>query len=132
MYELRPDQITLVRDLEILISTMGNLREALDTRSLRADFEIDGQNSSPSLSTSVDRTWRMGRPRYIITETQIRLLREAGFRWVDVARILGVSAIILRRRRTEFEMPVSDNFHDNVLDNLASGIVHVTPQAGRH
>ena len=77
----------------------------------------------------------MGRPRYIITETQIRMLREEGFRWVDVARILRVSPIILRRRRKEFEMPVSDNFHDipdNVLDNLASGILHVAPQAGRH
>ena len=43
--EARPHQITFVRDLEILIGTMGNLRKALDTRSLRADFEIDGQNS---------------------------------------------------------------------------------------
>ena len=63
------------------------------------------------------------------------MLREEGFRWVDVARIPGVSPIILRRRKTEFEMPVSNNFHDIpdiVLDDLASGILHVTPQAGRH
>ena len=120
MEESRPDEITFVRDLEILIGAMGNLREALDARSLRADFEIDGQNSSPSLSTSVDCTERMRRPRYIITETQIRMLTEEGFRWVDVARILGVSPITLRRRRTEVEMPVSDNFNDipdNVLDS---------------
>ena len=110
--ESRPDQITFVRDLEILIGTMGNLWETLDTRSLRADFEIDGQNSSPSLSTSVDRTGRMGRPRYIITVAQIRMLREYGFRWVDVARILEISPIALRRR-TEFEMLVSDNFNDS-------------------
>ena len=72
----------------------------------------------------------MGRPRYIITETQIRMLREEGFRWVDVARIPGVSPIFLRRRKTEFEMPVSNNFHDIpdiVLDDLASGILHLTP-----
>ena len=77
----------------------------------------------------------MGRRRYIITETQIRMLREEGFRWADVTRIPGVSPIILRRRRTEFEMPISDNFHDIpaiVLDNLASGILHDTPQAGRN
>ena len=121
--------------MEILIGTMGNLREALDARGLDADCEIDGQNSSPSLSTSLDRTGRMRRARYIITETQIRMLREEGFRWVDGACILGVSPITLRRRRTESEMPVSDNFDDipdNVLDNLVSGILHVTPQAGRH
>ena len=63
------------------------------------------------------------------------MLREEGFRWVNVAHILGVSPITLLRRRTEFEMPVSYNFDeipDNVLDNLVSGILHVTPQAGRH
>ena len=63
------------------------------------------------------------------------MLREERFRWVDVARILGLSPITLRRRRKEPEMPVSDNFDDipdNVLDNLVSGIIHVTPQAGRH
>lgn len=91
-------------------------------------------NSSPRLSTSVDRTERMGSPRYIITETQIRMLREEGFRWVDVARIQGVSPITLRRRRrTEFEMPVSDNFDDipgDVLDNLVSGILHVQYSSG--
>ena len=96
---------------------MGNLREALDVRGLDADREIDAQNSCPSLSTSWDRTGRMKRPRYIITETQIRMLREEGFRWVDVARILGVSPITLRRRRTESEMAVSDNF-DDIPDNV--------------
>ena len=96
MEESRRDQITFVRDLEILIETMGNLLEALGARGLDADCEIDGQNFSPSLSTSLGRTGRMRRPRYIITETQIRMLREEGFRWVDVARILGVSPITLR------------------------------------
>ena len=54
----------------------------------------------------------MGRPMDIIAETQIRMLREERFQWVDVARIQGVSPITLRRRRTEFEMPVSNNFDD--------------------
>jgi len=40
--ESRPDQITFVRDLEILIGTTGNLREALDARSLRADLRLTG------------------------------------------------------------------------------------------
>ena len=33
-------------DFEILIGTMGNIRGAINVRSLHADFEIDGQNSS--------------------------------------------------------------------------------------
>ena len=51
------------------------------------------------------------------------MLRDEGFRWADVVRILGVCPITLRRRRAELEMPVSDNFDDipdNVLDNLVS------------
>ena len=60
------------------------------------------------------------------------MLREEGLRWVDVTRTQGVSPITFPRRRTEFEMSVSDNFDDipdNVLGNLVSGILHVTPQA---
>ena len=63
------------------------------------------------------------------------MLRDEGFRWADVTRILGVSPITLRRRRAELEMPVGDNFDDipdNVLDNLVSEILYATPQAGRH
>ena len=50
--ESRSDLATFVRDLEILLDTIGNL---LDARSLRGDFQIDRQDTPPSLS-SVDRT----------------------------------------------------------------------------
>ena len=123
-------------DFEILIGTMGNIRVAINVRSLHADFEIDGQHFSPSLSTSINRTGRKGRPRYTITETQTRMLREEGFRCVDVARIQGISPITLRRRRTEFGMPIRDHFDDipdKELDNLVSRIaLNVTPRVGRH
>ena len=58
---------------------MGNLREAPDARSLRGDFQIDRQDTPPSLY-SVDRTG-MGRPRCIATRTQIRIIRDEGFQW---------------------------------------------------
>ena len=121
-------------DFEILIGTMGNIRVAINVRSLHADFEIDRQHFSPSLSTSINRAGRKGRPRYTITGTQIRMLREEGFRCVDVARIQGYP-ITLRRRRTEFEMPIRDHFDDipdKELDNLVSRIaLNVTPRVGR-
>ncbi|KAL9978173.1 hypothetical protein ACROYT_G015664 [Oculina patagonica] len=132
--ESRPDQVNFVRDLALLMDTMGNLREALDARSFRGQFEVEGQDAVQNLS-AVDHTGRTGRPRYLITDTQIRMLREEGFRWADVARLLGVSPITLRRRRVEFEMPLGNNFDDipnDVLDNLASELLHRTPQAGRH
>ena len=54
-----PDQVTFVRDLEILMDTMGNLREALDARSFRRQFEVKGQDAVQNLST-VDHS---GRPK---------------------------------------------------------------------
>lgn len=134
MDESRPDQVNFVRDLALLMDTMGNLREALDARSFRRHFEIEGQATVQNLS-AVEHTGRTGRPRYMITDTQIRILREEGCRWADVARLLGVSPITLRRRRAEFEMPLGNNFDgisDDVLDNLVGELLHITPQAGRH
>ena len=75
--ESRSDLVSFIRDLEILLETMGNLREVLDARSLRGDFQIDRQDT-PSSLTSVDQTG-MGRPRCIISRTQIRMLRDKGF-----------------------------------------------------
>ena len=69
MEESRSDLTTFVRDLEILLDALGNLREALDARSLHGDFQIDRQDTPSSLS-SVDRT-EMGRPRLIIGRIQV-------------------------------------------------------------
>ena len=46
------------------------------------------------------------RPRYEIRQEQIHELRGAlGFRWVDIARMLGMSPRTLSRQRQEFGMP---------------------------
>ena len=48
-----------------------------------------------------------GRPRYEIRREQIHRLREASwFRWVDIARMLGMSPRTLTRRTKEFGMPL--------------------------
>ena len=43
--ETRPDQITCVRGLEILLGTMGNLRQVLDSRSFRSHYQSEGQDA---------------------------------------------------------------------------------------
>ena len=77
--ESRPDQVNFVRDLALLMYTMGNLRETLDARSFSRQFEIEGQATVQNLS-AVEHTGRTGRPRHMITDTQIRRLREEGIR----------------------------------------------------
>ena len=47
------------------------------------------------------------RPRYEIRQEQIHELRRAlGFRWVDIARMLGMSPRTLSRQRQEFGLPL--------------------------
>ena len=79
---------------------------------------------------------RAGRPAFLITEEQIRGLREgADFRWSDIARILGVSTRTLSRHRQGFGMPVGQehNFSqitDFALDNVIRDVLTLAPQSG--
>ena len=64
------------------------------------------------------------------------LHNDAGFRWADVAGILGVSERTLRRRRHQFGLTVGrgDDFTDisnNDLDNHVSEILRTTPSSGQ-
>ena len=55
-------------------------------------------------------------------------------KWVDIARLLGISAKTLKRRRKEFEMPVgADAFtyiEDRDLDEHVREILRLNPEAG--
>ena len=80
-------------------------------------------------------TGAAGRSIYAMTDAQIQLLREEGFRWEVTARCFEVSPGTLRRRRRECNMPVDENFDhisDEELDSLVSGVLHAIPQAGRN
>ena len=128
--ESRPDQETFIRDLQQLTAFLRNLRDMLDSRTFRREFVVDGQDFPQTLRTT-DQTGAAGRPRYVITEVQIRMLREEGFRWADIARYFGVSPITLRRRRRECDMPVGENFDhisDDELDAIVAGVLYATPQ----
>ena len=61
---------------------------------------------------------------------------DAGFRWADIGRILGISGRTLRRRRHESGLPVGvgENFSDvsnDDLDEYVREILEVTPSAGQ-
>ena len=90
--ESRSNQETFLRDLQMLITFIRDLRNVLDSRTFRRKFEVDGQECPQTLRTT-DHTGASGRPRYAITESQIRMLRQEGFRLADIARYFGVSPI---------------------------------------
>ena len=58
-----------------------------------------------------------------------------GFRWVDIAAILGISSRTLNRRRHEFGKPVGQDYNfSNIsteeLDRVVSEILTLIPQSG--
>ena len=79
----------------------------------------------------------VGKPRLQILQQQLQTLHnDAGFRWADIGRILGISERTLRRRRHEFGSPfgVGENFSDvsnDDLDEYVREILEVTPSAGQ-
>ena len=85
----------------------------------------------------VARNGLVGKPRLQILQQQLQTLHnDAGFRWADIGRILGISERTLRRRRHEFGLPVGvgENFSDvsnDDLDKYVREILEVTPSAGQ-
>ena len=58
-----------------------------------------------------------GRPKLIITESQLSYLSDYGFKAVDMARMFDVSVATIHRRLKDFDMPISHSFFN--IDNNA-------------
>ncbi len=127
---------------------IGNLRQLLDILSeLRSHFERIAEESERDLHSfeesaslpivSVTRNGEVGRPRLQLAQEQLETLHgEAGFRWADVARILGISERTVRRRRHQLELPVGrevgfSDISDEELDTYVRQILRTTPSSGR-
>ena len=132
----------LTQDLELLMqvgadATFDSRLQSLAT--LCSDFHYQGSTEESNTTQNSrlftpERSGNAGRPRYESRQEQIHGLREAlGFRWVDIARMLGMSPRILTRRTQEFGMPLSQqhnfsNLSDTDLDNIVRRILSVVSQ----
>ena len=100
----------LTQDLELLMQVMDPRLQSL--AKLNSDFHYQG-TTEESITTqnselfTLERSGNAERRRYEIRQEQIHGLREAlGFRWVDIARMVGMSPRIFCRWRQEFGMPL--------------------------
>ena len=61
--KLRPGQEPFIPDLQMLTAFITNLRDVLDSQTLRREFKVDGQEVFQTLLLT-DHTGAAGRPRY--------------------------------------------------------------------
>ena len=76
------------------------------------------------------------RPRLSVNRDVVQQLRGESLKWVDIARILGISSKTLIRRRREVEMPIGadafTNIEDSDVDEKVREILQQNPQAGMY
>lgn len=136
--EAFPDEVGVISDLNELVLIMNELSRDFD--GIVEDSERSTFTAPLSLNdrlSAVARNGLVGRPRLQMLREQLQTLHnDAGFRWADIGRILGISERTLRRRRHEFGLPVGvgEDFSDvsnGDLDEYVREILEVTPSAGR-
>ncbi len=134
-----PMERHLLNNLEILLNYLNNLRRQFEALVESYDLECDQDLLQESYRSTIcvpEYRGRVGRPSMHVTPEQLNVLHnEAGFRWADVSRILGVSERTIRRRRHEFGLAVGrqivfSDISDNDLDNHVREILSMTPSSG--
>lgn len=131
--DFRNNSPELLNDFEQLLNVVSHIKGNLE--SLYSDDFCEEFPVNNALCTTANHGF-VGRPHYQLTQDQIQILRdELGFRWVDIAAILGVSPRTLNRRRREFSWPVGQDYNFSTisaeeLDRVVREILTLTPQSG--
>ena len=106
--EAFPNEAEVISDLKELVFLMDELSG--DSDRIFEDSERSTFTAPPSLNdrlSTVARNGLGGKPRLKILLQPLQTLHhDAGFRWADIGRILGISGRTLRRRRHEFGLPM--------------------------
>ena len=138
--ESYPTEQFLITNLHMLCTYLNSLRNEFDViveNYERTSERFSLEESYDRAVCTAERNGLVGRPRIQVTEEQLTTLHnDAGFRWADVAGILGVSERTLRRRRHQFGLAVGrgvdfTDISNNDLDNHVSEILRTTPSSGQ-
>ena len=125
---------------EVLGESNQNLKEACDFLGGALsiiDSMKDIEHRSVGCNNGQDRHpviyGRFGRPRYDISQEQLKYLLENRFTIPQIADMLAVSERTIHRRMNEFSLSVSSHYSsisDDDLDQLVSEIQHQFPMCG--
>ena len=72
------------------------------------------------------------RPRYLVSKSQIEGLRELGFSWSKIPRMIGISGMTSHRRRLDLGLDEEQNnndIEDDVLDVFVRSVIDLSPNS---
>ena len=128
----------LLKDIEQLLTAVCLLQARYQHRYANSCSEAsEGTGEGVRLyqcSCPLEYTIQACRPQLAVDKAVVKRLRSESFKWVDIARILGISSKTLVRRRKEFEMPIGagafTRIEDSDLDEHVRAILGQNLEAG--
>lgn len=127
------NQVYQSYDDNILRNRLSEI-EFLKTR-LEQRMEFLNSDSSFAVKNFVQKKKTGGRPKTLINEDVIKLLRELGFEWTKIGNLFGVSARTISRRRIEYNIedtiPQRSAISDSELDVVVRRIKREQPFYGQ-
>ena len=130
------DRVQLIfTQIESIIDEVLSIIHSYKTRlAERISFFHLRETGCGTLHAVIVNSELQGRPSYAVSEEQVISLRSIGFRWNQIADMIGISERTLRSRCAEFvTVDGSKNFtnlSDADLDNIMRDIIQECPKAG--
>lgn len=90
---------------------------------LNQRIEFLNNDTSFAIRTFVQKEQTGGRPKSVINEDAVKLLRQQGYNWTDIANTFNISAKTLRRRREENNVQDTIQAYSTLTDNELDEIV---------
>ena len=133
LLEAVPGENNLHENIAQLLEVSSIIRARLQDRSIERENR-ETEIHSESYRALIERTGSQGRPRFAVSTSNAHDLRQLGFAWTDIAQMLSVSSITLRRRRYESDSSVGSysDIPNNELDQIMREVLQTTPQAWRN
>ena len=115
-----------------------DLTTCLDAIRRNLGMKLEGLHTESAYSfeyhCALSYSGEKGRPRLEVMKEQLEFLRNKHFRWVSIAKLLGISERTLRRRREEFGLRVDSRFTEISEEHLTiviQAVRSVTPNIGQ-
>lgn len=89
---------------------------------------LESLNNSPPYSPTVVRSGNKGRPKFSISDEQLQLYLDYGFKATDIANILCVSVKTVHRRLREYGLSLRGSYCDMTDDELDTHVESISQE----